>query len=164
MGSLNRTQRAALRKQLRKYGITTRRKRGLRGEGLFSALAKIVPFILKGAPSAARSVAPRLTKASLKASAKAATQAAEKSSPQTGQKMDVGAATCAASGVGGLVIKKPWNHPLPKRNGDDDDDDGKHETNSTSFFFLPFHFERRKTLSTTRDVAACQQRSNQRCQ
>ena len=96
MGSLNRAQRAALRRQLKKFGITTRRKRGLRGEGIFSALARL--FV--------RTVAPRLTKAGLKAGAKAAAQAAKKAAPKLAKKMAIGAATGAASGLGGLVIKK----------------------------------------------------------
>ena len=88
MESLNQAQQAALRRQLKKFGITTRRKRGLRGEGIFSALARL--FV--------RTVAPRLTKAGLKAGAKAAAQAAKTAAPQLAKKM--------ASGLGGLVIKK----------------------------------------------------------
>ena len=96
MGSLNRAQRAALRRQFRKFGITTRRKRGLRGEGIFSALGRL--FV--------RTVAPRLTKAGLKAGAKAAAQAAKKAAPKLAKKMAIGAAAGAASGLGGMVIKK----------------------------------------------------------
>ena len=76
MGSLNRAQRTALRRQLRKFDITTRKKRGLRGGGVFSALARL--FV--------RTVAPRLTKASLKAGAKAAAQAAKKAAPKLAKK------------------------------------------------------------------------------
>ena len=67
-----------------------RRKRVMRGEGIFSGLAKLLPFLFK----TARASAPALKKAALEATKKAA--------PKVAKKVALG----GVSGAAGFGIKK----------------------------------------------------------
>ena len=67
-----------------------RRKRVMRGEGIFSGLAKLLPFLFK----TARASAPALKKAALEATKKAA--------PKLAKKVALG----GVSGAAGFGIKK----------------------------------------------------------